>query len=215
MHAAALIEEPLCNDLGLGRNDAQDPLAFFQVGDQLPAGLLVDARFVHDPLLGLGMVVQPLVDAFPELGDFLGQLPGAAGRFSQPERNRWRLPLGILHPDLASLNPPDLPGCIPQQEHVSGKALDGEVLVDRAYKGLFWVENDIVVGVVGDRAATGHGRYGCAAPAFNLEVYAISMQERPAPSLPESEPLGQDFNDLVELFSGQFPVGIGFAAESK
>jgi len=114
LHAAALVEEPLCNDLVLGRNDAQDPLALFQVGDQLAAGLLVNARFVHDPLLGLGVVIQPLVDAFPELGDFLGQLPGASRRFSQPERDGGRLPLGILHSDLAALDAPDLPRRIPQ-----------------------------------------------------------------------------------------------------
>ena len=98
--------------------------------------------------------------------------------------------MGVLHPDLAALDPPDLPGCISQQEHVPGQAFDGKVLVDCAYKYLFRVENDIVICVVGYGPAAGHGGDWRPPPAFNFEVDTVSMKERPPPALAEGEPIG-------------------------
>ena len=65
--------------------------------------------------------------------------------------------LGIFHPDLAAFDPADSPRSIPKQEHVTRQTFDGKVLVDRADKCLLWVEDDIVVGVIGDGPAAGHG----------------------------------------------------------
>ena len=67
LHAAALIKEPLGNHFVLRWDHAEDPLALFYVGDQLPAGLLVDPGFRHHPVLRLGVVVQSLVYAFSEI----------------------------------------------------------------------------------------------------------------------------------------------------
>ena len=213
LHAAALVEEPFGDHLSLGGDHSQDPFALLQVGDQLPAGLLVNTRLGHDPLTGRRIVVQTLVDAFPKIGDLLGQFPGAAGRLSQPEGDRRWLTLGVLHPDLASFDPANLPRGVSQQEHVAGQTLNGEVLVDGADKRFFRIKDDVVIGIVWDGPAAGHGRYGRAPPALNLQVDAVTVEIGAAPALAEGEPLRQDCHYLVELLPGQFTVGVGLPAE--
>ena len=43
LHAAALIEEPLGHNLGLGRDNSQDSLTFFKISNQLSAGFFVNS----------------------------------------------------------------------------------------------------------------------------------------------------------------------------
>ena len=74
----------------------------------------------------------------------------------------------VFHPDLAPLDPANLPSGVPKQEHVAGQTLDGEVFVDSADKCLFRIEYYIVIRVVGDRPAAGHGGYGCAASSLDF-----------------------------------------------
>ena len=83
------------------------------------------------------------------------QLVGARRRLAQPERNRRRLAVRILDAHAARLDAPDPVRRVAELEDVAGEALDGEVLVDGADELAGGLEHDVVVGVVGNRAAGG------------------------------------------------------------
>ena len=83
---------------------------------------------------------------------------------------RRRTRLRVLDAHDAALDAQDAIGGIAELEDVAGQALDGEVLVHRADDLVLGLEQHLVVGVVGDRAA---------------EVSAVSR----APRRPRSTPL--------------------------
>jgi len=60
------------------------------------------------------------------------ELSRARGRLAEPKWQVRRLALGIDHPDLARLDADDLPRVCPELEDVACRALDREVLVERA-----------------------------------------------------------------------------------
>ena len=89
------------------------------------------------------------------------------GRALRPARReslaagRGRLPRGP-----ALLHAQDSVGDVAELKDIALQALDGEVLVDRADERGLWLEDDLVVGVVGNRAAGGErGEAGVAAAA--------------------------------------------------
>ena len=63
------------------------------------------------------------------------------------------MPCGVLDAHDAALDPQDLVALVAELEDVAGQALDGEILVHRADDLVLRLEQHLVVGVVGDRAA--------------------------------------------------------------
>ena len=88
--------------------------------------------------------------------------PGASP--SQNGHGR-RLPLGVLDPDGPALDPLDAVGGVAELKDVAGHALDREILVDRADDLILRLEQHLVVGGVGNRAARGQRGRPRAAPA--------------------------------------------------
>ena len=81
------------------------------------------------------------------------QLVRSPGSLSEPERNRGRLAVCVFHPDFSLLDSQDAVGDISELEDVALQALDCEILVDCADKRRLRLEQHLVVGVVGNRAA--------------------------------------------------------------
>ena len=73
--------------------------------------------------------------------------------------------MGVLDAHRAALDAQDAIGGVAELEDVAGHALDGEVLVHRADDLVLRLQQHLVVGVVGDRAAGGERRQPRAAPA--------------------------------------------------
>src|SRR5205085_8455953 len=98
------------------------------------------------------------------------QLVAARGRFAQPERNGRRRAVRVRHAHRSRADLQDLPRGVAELEDVAGVALDGEVFVERADEGVVALENDAVVGDLGDDAARGDGEHARAAAAADSGV---------------------------------------------
>ena len=90
-----------------------------------------------------------------KIADRPRQLVAARRRFAEPERNRRRRALRVRDAHHAGADLQDLPRGVAELEDVAGVALDREVLVERADEGVVRIEDDAVVGDLGDRAAGG------------------------------------------------------------
>ncbi|MNT33363.1 hypothetical protein D3C72_1692850 [compost metagenome] len=117
---------------------------------------------------------------------------GATPRsLAEPERNGRRLTLGILHPDLAGVDPQDPVRGIAQLEHIPGNALHREVFVDAADVQALWLEQNAVVGIVGDGPAAGHRRQLGAPATAQGAAHGVTMQIGTADALAPVEALGK------------------------
>ena len=77
---------------------------------------------------------------------------------------RRRLAVRVLHPHRPALDPQDAIGGVAELEDVALQALDSEVLVDAADDVVLRLQQHLIVGRVGDRAARGERRRAGAAP---------------------------------------------------
>ena len=84
----------------------------------------------------------------------------------------------ILDAHAARLDAPDPVRRVAELEDVAGEALDREVLVDRADELVRGLQHDVVVGVVGNRAAGGERREPRAAPAAQHAVDRVAVDVR-------------------------------------
>ncbi len=129
----------------------------------------IDAQALHN-LVGrmhdriAGHLGQQRLDAFPQARHRRGQLWRPRRCLAQPERDAGRLTLCVLDPHPARLDAQDPIRGIAELEDVALQALDGEVLVESADEGAGRLEDDLIVGVVGDRAAAGDGGQSRATP---------------------------------------------------
>ena len=69
-------------------------------------------------------------------------------------------------------------------------------------------EHHVVVGVVGDRAARGHGGEAGAAPGAQRAVDDVAVQVRGTPSAPGRESAGEHRQQRAPPFAGEVPVGV-------
>ena len=100
--------------------------------------------------------------------------PGAS-----PSQNGCRrLPVRVLDAHPSRLDAQDAVGDVAELEDVALQALDGEVLVHRADELRLRLEDHLVVGGVGDRAAGGERGEARAAPALDDAVDGVVVHER-------------------------------------
>ena len=126
------------------------------------------------------------------------QLVAAARRFAEPERNRRRLAVRVRDVDLARLDLLDAIRRVAELEHVAGHALEREVLVQRADRQLARQQHDVVVELIGNRAAVRDRRQRGAAPAAQHVVDAVEVQMRAAPAAVRREAVGEHARDADE-----------------
>ena len=99
--------------------------------------------------------------------------------------------VGVLDAHDAALDAQDAVGRVAELEDVARQALDREVLVHRADDLVLGLQQHLVVGIVGDGAAGGERGQPGAAPAAQLAVDGIVMDQRAAPAAPGGEAFGQ------------------------
>ena len=192
LHPAGFVEEALEND-GVERRQAeQGRTAGGQILHQLRSGRLAEADRVRQPRRRrAGTALQPQLDIRSKPRHGRRQFIAAARRLPQPERNGRRLAVGILDAHGAALHPQYPIRRVAQLEYIALQALDREILVDRAHREPFRLEDDLVVGVVGNRAARGDGREPRALARAQQAIDGIVMDERTMAAAARTEPLRQ------------------------
>src|SRR5580700_3500924 len=81
------------------------------------------------------------------------ELIAAAGRLAKPERNRRRHAMRVLDAHDAALDALDAVAPVSELEDVAGEALDREILVHSPDEMVLGLKQDLIVGIVRDRAA--------------------------------------------------------------
>ena len=122
--------------------------------------------------------------------------------------------LGVLHPQNPGLQPQHFPAGVAQLEDVPRQAFDGEILRHRADEFARRLQDHPVLGIVGNRAATGHGGEPGALPRPEPPMDAVAVKVGSALAAPCAETLGQHSHHLVELLPAQVPIGISPAHDS-
>ncbi len=155
------------------------------------------------------VAIEQLGDRLVELADRARQLVAAARRFAKPERNRRRLAVRVRDVDLALLDFLNAIARVAELEHVAGQALEREVLVQRADRQLARQQHDLVVELIGNRAAVRDGRQRGAAPAAQHVVDAVEVQVRAAPPAVRREAVGDHARDSDEVVEREILVARG------
>ena len=119
----------------------------------------------------------------------------------------------ILDADPALLHAQDAVGHISQLEDITLQTLDREILVHRADELRLRLENDLIVGVVGDGAAGGDGGQSRAAPSRDPMIDGVVMNERPVPAAARAVALGEHAQHFVELGALEIPIRIRAAQQ--
>ena len=112
----------------------------------------------------------------------------------------------ILHAHHAALDADDAIGRVAELEDVTGEAFDGEILVDRADDHVFWLEQDLEIGIVRDRAAGGDRREPRPAPPAQAAVDLVAMDQRAPPSAPRGEAVGEHAQHRCESLARKIAV---------
>ena len=81
------------------------------------------------------------------------ELVAASRRLAQPERHGRRHPLRVLHANDAALDSPDPVALVAELKDVPREALDREVLVQGADEMILGLEQNLIIGIVGNGAA--------------------------------------------------------------
>ncbi len=215
LHAADLVEEALEDERLLRRQAAERRLAGGEILDELARSRLDDADLADQEIEragARGIAVEAGGDVAAQPRHCLRELVAAPRRLAEPERDGRRRALGIGDAHRAALDADDAIGGVAELEDVAGQALDGEILVDRADDLALRLEQHLVIGIVGDRAARGQRRHPCAAPSAQHLVDRVVMDERAAPAAPRAEPVGEHAQNGGEILARQGAIGIGAAA---
>ena len=216
LHAAALVEEALGDEGGVGGQQAEGLAAGGEVVGDKRSGGRGQGGLVAEPA-GDGFAGhaagEAVFDVGAETADGGGELGGAGGGFAKPERHGGVGAGGVLDADAAGLDAADAPGGVAEQEDVAGAAVDGEVFIDGADDGFVGLGDDGVVGAVGDGAAAGDGGEAGAAAGAEAVVDAVAVQVGGAASAAGGDAVGEHLDGRVEGGAGQVGVGQGAADE--
>ena len=211
LHAAALVEEALEDHVAVRRHQAERVKLGPHVANELRRRLRRQARLSVQPGGHVAATLKLLRDLAPERGDLLRQLGRARRGLAQPERDRGRRAVGVLHPHDARLDAADAPRCRAQQEDVARHALDRKVLVQRADERALRLRQHSVVGHVGDRAAALERRHARASPSAQHAVDAIAMEVGVRAPASGGDAFAEHLDDLVEVAAAQRRVGRGLS----
>ena len=121
----------------------------------------------------------------------------------------------VLHPDLALFHAQDAVRHISKLEDVALEALYRKILVDGAYKGGLRLQEDLIIGIVGDRATRCDCRESCAAAGPQHVVDGVVVDECAVAATTRAVAFRQHLHDFVEFLACQIPVGIGTTDHRK
>ena len=87
-------------------------------------------------------------------------------------------------------------GKIAELKDITRHAFKRKVFIQAADEQAFGLQDDIVIKLVGNRAAVGNGRQACTAARPQHPIHGITMQVGPAPSPPRVEAIGQHLHHI-------------------
>ena len=218
LHAARRVEKPLEHEPLLRRDDPERAAAFRQVLDGLLGGILLETALRHQPgdhVRESDRALQLPIHFASKAAERAGQLVAARRRLAQPERDRRGGAVRIRHPDIAARNLQHAPRCVAELEHVPGIALDGEVFVERADERVLGVEDDAVVGDLGDGAAGCLGEQPGASTSANRSVHLVAVDQRRATSSARGKAVRRHPQHAVERRAVEVSIGPGAGDERK
>ena len=137
-----------------------------------------------------------------------GQLVAPRRRIADPERQRRRRAVRVLDEDLVDLDLLHLVRRIAELEDVARHALEGEVLADAADAVTLGVQHHVVVELVRDHAAVGHGREPRAAARAQAPVHRVVVQVGRAPAATRGVAVGEHRAGPARSPGGQVRVGL-------
>ena len=166
------------------------------------------------------VIKQPAICGIPALGKFFihdaaqardraAEFIGPAGRLAEPERNIGRLALCVRHPHLALFDLEDSIGGIAQLKDVAGQALESEVFVQCPDKMSLRFQHHIVIELIRNHPAVGHGSESGAFPGSDALVNRVIVDVTAAPAAPGRKALCQHVQQFREFLPGHVPVGVG------
>ncbi len=118
----------------------------------------------------------------------------------------------VLHPHRACAHALDAPGGAAEQKNVSGRGLDGEVLVQRPHLAALGLGNDRVGEGVGNGAGVEDGREPRPAAGLQLVVDAVAVQvDASGPT--RRHALGQHPHHVLVRLPAEVSVGPGASDE--
>ena len=209
LHRAGFIEEAFHAQRALRGQEAERDLRFTQVFGQFACGAFIQPRLAAQPSSRCfdAAFVQRAGHRFAQPRNTEGKLLAAPRRLADPERNRRRRALRILHAQLAGgFDLQDAIRGIAQLEHIARKAFDREILVYGADDETLRFKDHLIVGGIGDRAAGTDGREPRAAPCAQGVFDAIPMQVCAACAYARGVALGQHLQHRIELLALQIAV---------
>ncbi len=206
LHPARLVEEPLEDDPLLSRQPAERRRGRGKIVDELLGGRRAEAERLFQPgprALPRGVGAKARVDLVTQAGCRLGEFVRPPRRLAEPERQRRRLAARVLDPHRSAFDAQDAIGRVAELEDVALQAFDGEVLVDAADDVVVRLQQHLIVGGVGDRAAGGERGGAGAAPGAQNAMDRVAMNESGAPPVAGREPLREHAHDRVEVGARQ------------
>jgi hypothetical protein len=211
VHGPRLVEETFGDQPLLGGQGAEQVLGGRQVVHHLLGRAQADAVGLAQGLgdVRRGLVGQPRPELFPDGRHLLRQLHGAARRFAQPKGHRRRQPRRALHPHAPGLDPPNAPGAAAEEEHVSGRGLDGPIFIDGADHLFVGLEHHRIHRGLGDGPARGQGQEpGVATPSHHaVDPIPVDVGALPTPG--RDQPFAEHGQHLVEGLAAQVAVRVG------
>ena len=132
---------------------------------------------------------------------------GSPRCLAKPKRDARRLALGIFHAQCACFQLQHPPTGIAELKNVTGHAFDGKILIHCADKFTRRFQDHPIIGIVGNRPATGDGSQSCAFPGPQLVIDTVAVQIGPTLTAPGTKALSQHFHHVVKLAALQIAVG--------
>ncbi len=121
--------------------------------------------------------------------------------------------LGVFHANTALLDAKNSVGDVAELKNIALQALDGEVLVHSADESGLWLEDDLIVGVVGNRAAGGERGEAGVAAAAELVVHGVVIDQCSMSASPGGEPVGEHTDHFIEFRTFERAIRIGTPEE--
>ncbi len=212
LHAAAIVEEALGDDGGLGWHGSEDGSAGDDVGDELLGSGGADSALIYKPLCGggyFGLSWRDIArgdvggaggDMLAEFAYSVGEGGGALGSFAKPEGEGWGRAVGVFDEDAAcGFDTLDAPAAVAEEDDVAGAGVDGEVLVERGDLDAFGLEDDGEERGVGDGATVGNGDHAGSTAGVELVVNAVAEEVGAVTAAAGLDAVAEEVDEVIEL----------------
>ena len=118
---------------------------------------------------------QQLFDLRSQIRNSLRKLSGACRCFTQPKWNSRWLTFRIFDSNHAGIHAQNSPRRVAELEDITSQTFDGEIFVHGADERFRGLEDDAIVGVVGNRAAGSERGQSRPAPAADAMIDRVVM----------------------------------------